>query len=112
LLHKISNIQNLYAHLHTELQISKVNFKTSIQTIDTITTTVTNTSTIPVLYNTLDKEYELDKTYFGYYIGTGITGDFIIVDKNLLSFVILYKVLLAILISNPEIQDLLMDFKL
>jgi len=81
LLHKISKIQNLYAHLHTELQISKVNFKTSIQTLDTLTTTVTNTTSIPQLYNTLDKEYSLDKTYFGYYFGTGITGDFIILDE-------------------------------
>jgi hypothetical protein len=82
LMHKITKIQNLYAHLHTELQISKVNFKTSIQTLDTITTTVTNTSAIPALYNTLDKEYSLDKTYFGYYFGAGITGDFIILDKE------------------------------
>lgn len=80
LLHKITQIKNLYAHFHAELQISKVNFKTSIQTLDTITSTVTNTSSIPTLYNTLDKEYNIDKTYFGYYFGSGITGDFLVYD--------------------------------
>ncbi|MEC4049123.1 hypothetical protein OX284_006755 [Flavobacterium sp. SUN046] len=82
LLHKITKIKNLYLHAHTEFQISKAIFKTSIQTLDTITNTITNSAPTPTIYNTLDNEYEIDKTYFGYYLGVGTTGDFLIVDNS------------------------------
>ena len=85
-LHRIArhSIQSLYIHVHTELQISKVDFKTekfNIQS-DTVTVTAANVDKIPPLQTGLERNLNINNTYFGYYFAPGLTGDFNIIEAD------------------------------
>lgn len=76
------NIKNLYWHSHIEFQVSKVNYETAITTVQSIEKEVTPTTDLATILPILNTNYSINNTYFGFYFGTGITGDFKIIDSE------------------------------
>jgi hypothetical protein len=75
-------IDHLYLHTHIELQISKVDFNTEKLNIQRDTATVAAIEDIPVLQTGLENNFSITNTFFGYYVGVGITGDFNIIKQD------------------------------
>ncbi len=78
----IKNFKNIYAHAHTELQISNVDYNIEKTNIQRVINSITTTENIPNLTPKLEDNASIHNTYFGYYLGGGLTGDFIIIDQE------------------------------
>lgn len=76
-----SENSKVYGHVHTELLLSDVDYANQVKNLQQDTLIATEPMTLGYR-NQAESDFEQNKTYFGFYFGVGVTGDFLVLNEN------------------------------